>query len=243
MRNQRIRERGGGDRRGSNRRGGGRRGSGDGKRTTDGASRNRLTRVEQTERNRFLVLDAARHVFLERGYQGATLEHIADEAGFSRGVVYSQFGTKADLFLALLDVRIEERARDNARVAAGLAGVQGLATLFEYTTMVERSESEWTRLVIEFRIHAARDPELNRRYAAAHDQTLTGVAALIADIMARGGDEPPWPPRRLAELVVAVRSGSVLEQAADPDALQDLPIGTLLTRMLAAPTATRSATR
>jgi AcrR family transcriptional regulator len=190
-----------------------------------------------------LVLDAARHVFLERGYQGATLEHIADQAGFSKGVVYSQFGTKADLFLALLEVRIDERARDNARVAAELAGVQGLEALFEYTTIVERSESEWTRLVIEFRIHAARDPELNRRYAAAHERTIMGVAALIEDIMARGGKEPPWPPRHLAELVVALRAGSVLEQAADPDALQGLPIGTLLSRMLAEPAATRSRSR
>ena len=60
----------------------------------------RLTRAEQSERNRGLVLAAARRVFLARGYHGATLEQIADEAGFSKGVVYSQFESKADLFLA-----------------------------------------------------------------------------------------------------------------------------------------------
>ena len=42
----------------------------------------RLTRAEQAERNRGLVLAAARRVFLARGYHGATLEQIADEAGF-----------------------------------------------------------------------------------------------------------------------------------------------------------------
>ncbi len=51
----------------------------------------RLSRPEQTQRNRSLVLKAARQVFLARGYHGATLERIADEAGFSKGVVYSQF--------------------------------------------------------------------------------------------------------------------------------------------------------
>jgi AcrR family transcriptional regulator len=55
----------------------------------------RLTRAEQSERNRGLVLAAARRVFLARGYHGATLEQIADEAGFSKGVVYSQFESKA----------------------------------------------------------------------------------------------------------------------------------------------------
>jgi AcrR family transcriptional regulator len=57
----------------------------------------RLSRAEQNERNRALVLDAARRIFLARGYHAATLDEIADEAGFSRGVVKSRFGNKADL--------------------------------------------------------------------------------------------------------------------------------------------------
>ena len=67
----------------------------------------RLSRPEQVHRNRGLVLEAARRVFLERGYAGATLEAIAEEAGFSKGVVYSQFAGKPDLLLALLEARIE----------------------------------------------------------------------------------------------------------------------------------------
>ena len=159
----------------------------------------RLTRVEQTERNRGLVLDAARRAFLARGYHGATLDQIADEAGFSKGVVYSQFGTKADLFLALLDLRIDERARKNTAVVADLGGERAILELVEHSAQLERSEAEWTRLVIEFRIHAARDPELNRRYAAAHERSISGVAELVAGIMAGSGDEPPLapaPPRR-----------------------------------------------
>jgi AcrR family transcriptional regulator len=195
----------------------------------------RLTRVEQTERNRFLVLDAARRVFLERGYHGATLDQIADDAGFSKGVVYSQFGTKADLFLALLDLRIEERARKNSAFARDLAGAAGVAAMIEHTASIERADWDWTRLVIEFRIHAARDPGLNRRYAAAHERTLAGVSELLAEILARGGDEPPFPVLQLAELIMALRSGFVLEQAARPDALHDVPIRALVGGLLAAP--------
>ena len=64
-----------------------------------------MSRPEQAERNRALVLAAARRAFLARGYHGATLEQIADDAGFSKGVVYSHFDSKADLFLALLEAR------------------------------------------------------------------------------------------------------------------------------------------
>src|SRR5262249_32675835 len=64
-------------------------------------------------------LDAARRVFLDRGYGGATVDAIAEEAGFSKGGVYSQFGSKADMFMALLERRITERAAEKERVAAG----------------------------------------------------------------------------------------------------------------------------
>src|SRR5215212_8197510 len=81
----------------------------------------RMTRAERTEHNRERVLAAAREVFLARGYHGATVEQIAEAAGFSTGVVYSQFGGKADLFLALLEARIEQRIRDNAAVVASIS--------------------------------------------------------------------------------------------------------------------------
>src|SRR6266568_2082366 len=166
---------------------------------------NRLSRAERTEHNRSLVLAAAWRVFLARGYHGATLEQIADEAGFSKGVVYSQFDSKADLFLTLLRARIEERAAENARVASDLPGA-------------DRAEPQWMLLLIEFRVHAARDPEINQRYAEAHERTISALASVLAGIQDQG-EELPLPPRQLAEVMLTVSSGAALEQAANPDAL------------------------
>src|SRR6201997_1171766 len=141
--------------------------------------RTRLSRVEQTERNRSLVLEAAREVFIERGYHGATLEQIAESAGFSKGVVYSQFQSKADLFLALLEARIEERAQENARLAGDMADGD-LAALLDHLARGDQATRDWLLLVIEFRVHAARDPELSRRYAAAHARTVEALAGVLA---------------------------------------------------------------
>ena len=180
----------------------------------------RLTRAEQAERNRVLVLDAARQVFLARGYHNATLEQIADEAGFSKGVVYSQFASKADLFLALLDTRIAERAEENARLAESLPGDErGLLALVGYHTARDQLTRGWQLLVIEFRVHAARDAELSRRYAAAHARTIEALAGVLAAISARSGQEPAMELRPLAELMLALSVGVTLEQAASPDAL------------------------
>jgi AcrR family transcriptional regulator len=180
----------------------------------------RLTRAEQGERNRGLVLAAARRVFLERGYAGATLEAIAEEAGFTKGVVYSQFAGKADLFLALLEERIAERAEQNTRVSAGLAGLEGLRALLEANVRLSEEGGDWSRLLIEFRVIAARDPVLNARYAALHAQTLDHFTDAIASILARAGLTSAYPPRALAELIVAIDAGRVLERAAGKSELQ-----------------------
>ena len=204
----------------------------------------RLTRAEQAQRNRGLVLDAARRVFLAHGYHGATLEQIADDAGFSKGVVYSQFVSKADLFLALLEARIEQRAEGNARVAQSLANGGDLQALLEHAVRGDRATAGWQLLVIEFRVHAARDPELSRRYAAAHGRTLDDVAGMLATVAPTDGRGPAVSWRRLAELALALSTGTTLEQAADPGALGGPELATQIAQVLeplvrpaAAPTA------
>jgi AcrR family transcriptional regulator len=186
----------------------------------------RLSRAEQNDRNRALLLAAARRVFLARGYYAATLEQIADEAGFSKGVVYSRFASKADMFLALLEDRIEERAAQNARAATELAGSGDFDALLDLAQQAERTAPGWRLLVTEFRIHAARDPELNRRYAALHARAVEGIARALVSISEGPGETLPSPPLQVAELVLAIEAGLALEQSANPDALggPDLPV-------------------
>ena len=136
-----------------------------------------MSRTEQTGRNRALVLAAARRVFLARGYHAASVDQIADEAGFSKGVVYSQFDGKADMFLALLEDRITERAAQNAQLAAKIAGTGDFTRLLDDAMRAEQGAPGWRLLVTEFRVLAARDPELNKRYAAAHARTVTAWPA------------------------------------------------------------------
>jgi len=195
----------------------------------------RLTRAEQAGRNRELVLDAARRVFLARGYAGATVEAIADEAGFSKGVVYSQFDGKADLLLTLLDERIAERAAQNARLVEAGTGWEALVALLHVQDRRLADDADWARLLIEFRVLAARDPELNARYAAAHRRTVDALADCVVAAYAKAGAQPPAAPRLLAEFMFAVTSGLTLERAADPAALPQEPLEDLARRLLGVP--------
>jgi AcrR family transcriptional regulator len=193
----------------------------------------RLTRVQQVERNRALLLDAARETFLDRGYAGATIDAIADQAGFSKGVVYSQFAGKPDLFLALLEHRIAERAAENDRLAAQHSGLDGLRALMRTNVRHAREGAGWARLLIEFRVVAARDPELNARYAALHARSLDRFSAAADAVLRAGGTAAVFPPRAFAQLIFALNSGAVLEQAVDDTALPLELLEDLLARLVA----------
>jgi AcrR family transcriptional regulator len=193
----------------------------------------RLRRSEQVARNRDCVLDAAKRVFLARGYAGASLEAIADDAGFSSGVVYSQFGSKADMFFALLERRIEDRAAQNERVTAQFAGAEGVRELMRVANEDAAAEPGWPYLLAEFRAIAMRDAELSRRYAAAHARTVDGIASVLESLYAPSGLEPPVPVRSMAEFMQAGAVGIALERAANPAALPDNDVEQLVLRALA----------
>jgi AcrR family transcriptional regulator len=193
--------------------------------------RTKLRREEQVERNRGLVLAAARRVFLARGYISASLDAIAEEAGFSKGVVYSQFASKADMFLSLLETRIAERAEQNERLAAGLDGKDLAEAVPEMALAMRRAEPEWTHLVLEFRLHAARVPELSERYARLHERTIDALASVFSRLHERAGSTPRYPPRVLAELALGINTGAFLEQLALPGAI-DLPFPQVISEMV-----------
>lgn len=164
--------------------------------------------------NRAALLDAARAVFLADGYHGATVQAVAAAAGLTIGAVYSQFGGKAELFLALLERRIDERAAANQELLVDQQ-VDGLPALAQRWTRQQHEDLAWTLLVIEFRVHAARDPELNARYAELHGRTLAGIAEVVAGATGLGVDEA----RGLGQTLFALGNGVVLEQAVQPDAM------------------------
>jgi len=207
----------------------------------------RLRRVEQVERNRELVLAAAQRVFIARGYAGATLEAIAADAGFSKGVVYSQFGSKPDLFFALLEQRIEQRAAHHQRAVAGRAGLEAFQALIRAGGEDAASEPGWQFVLTEFRAQAVRNPDLNHRYAEVHSRSVDNLASVLTRVYAAADLIPPIPARSLAEFIFATATGVALERSANPSAIPEREIAEFLmpafgfTRTLASSTASEVA--
>src|SRR5438270_13172850 len=68
----------------------------------------RWTQERRRQHTRDLLLDAAEQVFGKRGFEGASLDEIADTAGYTRGAIYKHFGGKEELFLET-NTRFNER--------------------------------------------------------------------------------------------------------------------------------------
>jgi AcrR family transcriptional regulator len=164
------------------------------------------SRAERQRRTRTALIHAAREVFSRDGYHGASLETIANEAGFSKGAVYSNFESKAALFLAVMDRNLEatrggpwdpfdplgsdEPAVDGATPEAATEALRtfGLASL-------------------EFIATAARDPELASALAA-RVQVLLEVFTQLAG--ASRPDDERLPAAEVGALLAALDQGVTL---------------------------------
>jgi AcrR family transcriptional regulator len=177
----------------------------------------RLTRAERSARTRAELMASARQLFLRRGFHAASLEQVAEEAGFTIGAVYSRFAGKADLFLAILDDHIDQLVAQVARVAGLDQPLGDRAELLagRRMSLLER-ERDWFPLVLEFWSHAARDERLRRELGARHERLVAAYAGLIEADYARLGLPLPLAPEVLARAVVAMGNGVALERLADP---------------------------
>src|SRR3984893_19332903 len=64
-------------------------------------SRRRQPKGDKRERTRAKLLEAARFLIREKGYEHTTLEDIAEKAGMTTGAIYGNFKNRDELFISL----------------------------------------------------------------------------------------------------------------------------------------------
>jgi AcrR family transcriptional regulator len=175
-------------------------------------------------------------VFLRHGYHAATLDAVAEEAGFTKGAVYSAFDGKADLFLAVLDERVATRAREieQAGGQAVTPEAHAAALARQFVAALEH-DRQWSAVVIEFWVHASRDRDLRERFAARHEALRKALAGAFEEMTARTGQGFSVDADRLATIGLALGNGFALEAMAGSDLDDDLfpTIGAALMTALA----------
>jgi AcrR family transcriptional regulator len=187
--------------------------------------RTRESRAEKQARTRAELLATAARVFARRGYNGASVEEIAEEAGYSHGAIYSNFKGKADLFLTVFEDYMAKRARELAATQAEVAAdapleIRARALADQWMQRFERDRESFV-LHMEFIAHAERDPELAGRFGARSAALREAISRYIVEYQRQAGGELAMPPEDLAMVLRALGIGLAVEAMVSPAAVRE----------------------
>jgi AcrR family transcriptional regulator len=176
--------------------------------------RTRPTRDDTREK----LFEAAARVFEEQGIGGASIEAIAAAAGFTRGAFYSNFKSKDELIIAMLEDHVEQSIRRNLDL---LARHDNLADFIDTLKTMDRSRQDPLArsplLHMEMILFVARAerrrPELAKRLRARRKLIADIVATALKNSGKSGMLDPAWT----GAIVLALEDGFRLHRLIDPE--------------------------
>src|SRR5438874_8951132 len=177
-------------------------------------ARTRPTRDDTREK----LFEAAARVFEEQGIGGASIEAIAAAAGFTRGAFYSNFKSKDELIIAMLEDHVEQSIRRNMEILAQHDNLDDFIAALKAMDRTRqdplgRSPLLHMEMILFVARAEKRRPELAKRLRARRK--------LIADIVEttskasgkNGARDPAWT----AAIVLALEDGFRLHRLIDPE--------------------------
>jgi AcrR family transcriptional regulator len=179
----------------------------------------RLTRAERAAATRRDLLEVAERRFFAAGYHGTRLDDIAEEAGYTKGAVYSAYQSKAGLFLAMYDEIVDQRITEIRELLQAHAPEDRLDALARQP--VDDRNGRFLVLAIEFLTHSAHDEDLVRAIGERHLQLRASLAELApADVS--------LSPEAWAVMTLALSNGLALERLINRDGVP----GDLMARVM-----------
>jgi len=195
------------------------------------------TRAARRAVTRERLVDAADRLFKRDGFHATAVDAVADEAGYTKGAVYSNFASKEELFFAVYERRLEARVAELNRLREDAPSARAALTA-AVESAGRRSEDGWMAVFFEFWAHVLRHPEHRERFAALHRRGLEPFVRAVEGFASEQDAEPPLPPELLATAHLALGNGLQLERLTRPgdidtDAIEQASL--LLARAVAPP--------
>src|SRR5213078_498163 len=164
------------------------------------------------------LFEAAARVFEEHGIGGASIETLAAAAGFTRGAFYSNFKSKDELIIAMLEDHLEQTVRRNLEL---LARHKNLADFIEALKTMDRSRQDplgrSPLLHMEMILFVARAekrrPELAKRLRARRKL----IAEIVETTSQHSGRARPLNPAWAGAILLALEDGFRLHRLIDPE--------------------------
>jgi AcrR family transcriptional regulator len=198
--------------------------------------RGEFDRSERRARTRGQLLDAAARVYADKGIDGATLDDVAEQAGFTKGAVYDHFGSKDNLLMALLDEHLA------AEIAEQVALFEATRETLErprigadrWLASLEEDPDAF-RLFVDAWVKGQRDETMARRITAGMDAWLEMFRSFGAKRAVELGNEDEGPMLdNVALVMLALGLGFAMIKLADPERVPPRLLGAAYVVLLGA---------
>jgi AcrR family transcriptional regulator len=186
------------------------------------ATRTLGRRDEQRARTRSHLLDAAARVFAAQGYHAASVDQVAVAAGYTKGAVYSNFSSKEELFLELLDRHLDQAIGMLEQLVFEVAPEARAERFVQEHERLAVLDRDWFLLEAEFLLYAARNEQVRDRVAARQRRTHERITAItrrhLDDL---GVPEQVLSAAELARILMATADGLTQAALADDEVARD----------------------
>jgi AcrR family transcriptional regulator len=176
------------------------------------------TRRQKQAETRSSLLRSAAKLFCRHGLEGASVDDVAQDAGFTKGAFYSNFKSKEELFLVMMDEKFgaELERIDRLLAGTGEAREEAHAAAEDFVRYVY-SDPEWPRLYFEFVAYAARNDEFRQELATRHRALRARLTEVFERWSANFPVEPPIPIEDIAAMTDFMADGFLLDRLVDPE--------------------------
>ena len=168
----------------------------------------RLTREQSQAITRERILSAAGDVVARDGYDGASVDRIAEAAGYSKGAFYSNFASKEDVLDQLLESHAGRDVVDLTDLLADLETAEEVIDAVARWSDARAAELKWGLLAIEFLRRARRDGTLGDHQRHPFIAQWRDVGTLLIEKL-MPGDPPPVDPLDLGGIVLDLTYGGI----------------------------------
>ncbi len=167
----------------------------------------RLSRAERQAQTRERLVEVARELFLDVGYNATSLDKVAVAAGFSKGAVYSNFDGKEQLCMAVLDTIHEEQMEGVVAAFTVDADIDGRIDAFAEWAREKLGHPRWTALEVEFAAVARTSPWVAGELVKRHRSLVEAAARLIEAVTSDAGIALDMQARKAAVALLSLGIG------------------------------------
>ncbi|TKI57407.1 TetR/AcrR family transcriptional regulator [Brevibacillus antibioticus] len=170
---------------------------------------------EYKSKKKIELLQAAKRVFLTKGYTRATMQDIMDEAGVSRGALYAYFDNLEHLYLELLQFEDQQDAQFFAPVAGETSWQQITKWVNKQQGEIEKIEETLSQANSEFFL-SLKDQQKRQSYpyiTTRYEKMVDVLTAFFVHGTATGEFTPQLSPEAIARYLISVIDGLMLDTA------------------------------